>query len=139
MALKTTAAQNRAVLGKLMIVDPVAISEVSEAADAEFTTGAAHELEVGDFVLNAGIGGATSGNGFFNVTAVPAADKFKVGVATTGETYTSGGTVTRIFWNGKPSDLDSIKDALNRRPRNHTKPGASAEETVKTLLEGISV
>ncbi|MGO8872207.1 MAG: hypothetical protein ACLQPH_12560 [Acidimicrobiales bacterium] len=75
------------------------ISGVSSAAQAVVTTTAvANNIAAGQTVRITGVGGATNANGFWTVLAAPAptATTFAVGANTSSQTYTSGGTVSRL-------------------------------------------
>lgn len=85
------------------------ISGISIAADMVITTSTSHGLAVGDEVFFSGIVGTvgtdlTTGINTditeaalgFRVLTVPTGTTFTIGVASTGKTYTSGGTMTKL-------------------------------------------
>jgi uncharacterized protein (TIGR02217 family) len=72
------------------------VSGITQAADGEVTTSAAHGFATGDKIKLTGVGGMTQVNGNYYTITVTATDKFTLGVNTSAYTaYTSGGSAIK--------------------------------------------
>lgn len=95
------------------------ITGVSIAADGILTTDIAHNLREGDPITIAGITGTspvTNLNASHTVTEIITDTKFRVGVSTTGGTYTSGGILTRTVYEDCVQYVSDKKIALFGQP-----------------------
>jgi len=79
--------------GKVFLHTSVAVTGATGTTTITVTTGTAHGLSLGSQVLIESVVGMTDINGLHIVTEIVDGSEFKIVIALTGQSYSSGGTV----------------------------------------------
>lgn len=111
----------------------VAITTVSAAADALFTTGAPHLLAVGNLVLVAGVTGSVPDvNGWWQTKTAPSATTFTVGITTT--VAGTGGTAQKETYIKLDELVSLTPPAFTRNKIDTTTHNDGRESSVLGIL-----